>query len=101
MTVDAIVREWDADEGWGVLDSSETPGGCWAHFSAAAMPGYVSFAPGQAVRLDWESPGQDGYPYRAVRFAPSDRAFTDRPTPRPDKAYRSELALDFDLLPDD
>ena len=36
--VAAIVREWHADLGWGVLDSPETPGGCWAHFSVIGTP---------------------------------------------------------------
>src|SRR5687767_5224347 len=32
--VRATVREWHNDLGWGVLDSPETPGGCWIHYSA-------------------------------------------------------------------
>jgi len=27
------VRFWHRDEGFGVNDSPDTPGGCWAHFS--------------------------------------------------------------------
>ena len=43
---------WHDDQGWGVLDSPDTPGGCWAHFShlpdagglrAAAVGARVSF----------------------------------------------------------
>ncbi|ROO52320.1 hypothetical protein EDC02_7242 [Micromonospora sp. Llam0] len=34
--VDGVIRSWNVDEGWGVIDSAETPGDCWAHFSAAA-----------------------------------------------------------------
>jgi CspA family cold shock protein len=66
----AIVREWRDEEGWGVLDSPETPGGCWVHFSHLDMTGYRGLDPGQAVLLDWEAPGQDGYGYRAVRVVP-------------------------------
>jgi len=69
-TTTASVREWRDDEGWGVLDSSDTPGGCWAHFSHLDMPGYHTLSMGQVVRLDWESPGQDCYDYRAVRVVP-------------------------------
>ncbi|BCB90592.1 S1 domain-containing protein [Phytohabitans suffuscus] len=66
-TTTATVREWRDDEGWGVLDSADTPGGCWAHFSSIDMPGYRVLERGGTVRLTWESPGQDGYEYRAVR----------------------------------
>ncbi|HEY7174032.1 MAG TPA: cold shock domain-containing protein [Micromonosporaceae bacterium] len=69
-TTTATVREWRDDEGWGVLDSPDTPGGCWAHFSHIDMPGYRALNSGQAVRLDWESASQDGFDYRAVRVVP-------------------------------
>lgn len=69
-TTTATTREWRDEEGWGVLDSAVTPGGCWTHFSHLDMPGYRALKPGQVVRLDWESPGQDGYGYRAVRVVP-------------------------------
>ncbi|MGW1529923.1 cold-shock protein [Streptomyces sp. NPDC002159] len=66
--IEAMVREWDDEEGWGVLDSSETPGGCWAHFSAVEMPGFRSLVAGQKVTLEWESGEQDGFQHRAVRI---------------------------------
>jgi cold shock protein len=69
-TTPATVREWRDEEGWGVLDSPDTPGGCWAHFSHIEMSGYRSLTPGRAVLLEWEAPGQDGYGYRAVRVVP-------------------------------
>jgi CspA family cold shock protein len=69
-TTTATVREWRDEEGWGVLDSPDTPDGCWVHFSHLEMPGYRGLDPGQVVRLDWEAPGQDGYGYRAVRVVP-------------------------------
>jgi cold shock protein len=53
-----------------VLDSSETPGGCWGHFSEIEMDGFRSLRPGQRVELEWEAPGQDGYDYRALRIVP-------------------------------
>lgn len=68
--VEAVVRQWDNEEGWGVLDSPETPGGCWTHFSHVEMDGYRSLVPGQRVDLVWESLGQDGYDFRAVRVLP-------------------------------
>jgi len=69
-TTPAVCREWNDEEGWGVLDSADTPGGCWTHFSHLEMTGYHSLTPGQPVLLDWESPGQDGYDFRAVRVVP-------------------------------
>jgi cold shock protein len=97
MTVVGVVREWHQDEGWGVIDSDETPGGCWAHFSSAAVPGYATFTAGQAIWLEWESPGQDGYPFRAARFWPYEADATGTVVGRePGDAYRSELSLSFD-----
>lgn len=94
MTVVGIVREWHQDEGWGVIDSDETPGGCWAHFSSAAVPGYVALTAGQAVWLEWESPGQDEFPFRAVRFWPYESDPVDKTARREaGDAYRSELSL--------
>jgi CspA family cold shock protein len=70
--IQATVREWDDEQGWGVLDSRETPGGCWAHYSAVEMPGFRSLAAGQKVTLEWEAVEQDGYQCRAVRVVVAD-----------------------------
>jgi CspA family cold shock protein len=75
--VQATVREWHNDIGWGVLDSPETPGGCWTHYSAietrppahvedTEVSKYKGVAAGDSVELEWEAPGQDGFDYRAV-----------------------------------
>src|SRR4051812_30956794 len=97
MVVTAKIREWHTDLGWGVIDSPETPGGCWAHFSAAAVSGYADFGSGEAVSLEWESPGQDGYSYRAVRFWPLGIDPVSRVTnTAPSRAYHSTLTLTFD-----
>ncbi|MER5291114.1 cold shock domain-containing protein [Streptomyces pharetrae] len=70
--ITATVREWHDEEGWGILDSPETPGGCWAHFSNLELDGFRTLSPGQQVDLAWEAPGfeQDGYAYRAVNVVP-------------------------------
>ncbi|SNT54165.1 cold-shock protein [Actinacidiphila glaucinigra] len=70
--VTATVREWSDEEGWGVLDSPETPGGCFGHYSHIQAPGFRTLSPGQQVDLSWEAPGfkQDGYDYRAVSIVP-------------------------------
>jgi cold shock protein len=95
-----LIRVWNDDEGWGVIDSPHTPGGCWAHFSAAA--GEPPFTPGLPVRLEWEPAHQDGYTFRAVRFWPADRDPVDRiTTSQPSAAYESTLTLTFDPTPPD
>ncbi|MFV2119811.1 cold shock domain-containing protein [Streptomyces sp. Act-28] len=70
--VTATVREWREEEGWGVLDCPETPGGCRGHYSVIETPGFRTLSAGQRVDLEWEAPGfrQDGYAYRAVRVVP-------------------------------
>ena len=73
------IREWNSDEGWGVIDAADTPGGCWAHFGAAAVDGYADFEAGDPVRFEWESPGQDGFPFRATRLWPEGREPVERP----------------------
>jgi CspA family cold shock protein len=75
--VTATVREWHDDLGWGVVDSPETPGGCWVHFSHIESPviansdgveisEYKELAPGETVALEWTTPGQDGWDFQAV-----------------------------------
>jgi CspA family cold shock protein len=70
--VTAIVREWREEEGWGVLDSPETPGGCFGHYSAIQMPGFRTLTPGRRVDLTWQPLDfkQDGYDYRALTIVP-------------------------------
>ena len=95
VTTTGRVRSWQDNEGWGVIDCSETPGGCWAHFSVVAVAGYKALAPGQDVALDWEPAQQDGYSYRAVRTWPADRPpVVDRvDPPRAQQACSSTLTI--------
>lgn len=69
-TTTGVVRFWLDEEGWGVVDSPETPGGCWAHFSSVQAAGYRGLAAGQDVHVEWERGDQDGYAFRAVRTWP-------------------------------
>jgi CspA family cold shock protein len=62
-----VVRVWHGEQGWGVVDAPETPGGCWVHFSAVDAPGYRELRAGQQVLLEAEPVEQDGYRYRATR----------------------------------
>jgi cold shock protein len=65
-TVGGSVVVWHDDEGWGVIASPAVDGEVWTHFSNIVGTGYRSLRRGQAVRLRYETPGQDGYPHRAV-----------------------------------
>lgn len=95
MTSRGTVRVWVDDEGWGVIDSPDTPGGCWTHVSALHVPGYRALEADQAVELEWEAPGQDGYRYRAVRAWPAGQDPGPEPeaVTGPSEAYRSTLTL--------
>jgi len=98
MTVAATVLVWHEAEGWGVIDSRETPGGCWAHFSHIVTQGAHSLRPGQPVHLDWVAGEQDGYHFRATSVYPADETPADvRPTgTHQTPGYHSTLELTFD-----
>jgi CspA family cold shock protein len=71
--VAGTVRFWLSDEGWGVVDSVETPGGCFAHFSVVRMDGYKQLAAARAVELEWEVPAggeYEGWPFFATEVTP-------------------------------
>ena len=93
-----VVRDWQALEGWGVLDSAETPGGCWAHFSSLDMAGYLALVPGQPVEFTYERGPQDGYEYRASTVRVMDDAAGTQPTHVVEggAAYSSTLTIDMD-----
>jgi CspA family cold shock protein len=63
MTSVGSVQIFDADEGWGVIDGPDVPGGCWVHFSAIAVDGYRALARGQQVSFRAEAAHQDGYAF--------------------------------------
>ena len=65
--IGGVVRNWDGEEGWGVIDATETPGGCFVHFSAIVGVGYRTLRAGERVTLTFACPGfkQDGYDYVA------------------------------------
>ncbi|MDY6056061.1 cold-shock protein [Micrococcus sp.] len=80
MRADGHVVSWNEEEGWGVLSSEATPGGCWAHFSALEGDGFRQAQPGERVRFTFAATGpqgQDGFSYRAERVEFPDRARTD------------------------
>jgi CspA family cold shock protein len=84
------VQVWHREEGWGVIDCPDTPGGCFVHFSHLwndSMPtpgpgesltsGYREAVAGEIVDFDWQrtsSPGsQDGYSFIAIWARPRGR----------------------------
>ncbi|HEX3955419.1 MAG TPA: cold shock domain-containing protein [Trebonia sp.] len=77
--VAGVVKRFDPDEGWGVIDAPEVPGGCFVHFSNIEVPGYRQLHAGQQVRFTFEQPGflQDGYRYRAVTVWPTDESLAN------------------------
>lgn len=98
MTSLGQVRFWHDVDGWGVIDSDATPGGCWAHFSSVLVAGYKSLRTGQRVRFTFETAEQDGYSFRTVEAWPADQApvRTTQEASGPSAAYRSTLTLTFD-----
>jgi cold shock protein len=68
--VDGTAVLWNDDEGWGALASSAVDGEVWAYFSYVIMDGYKTLRPGQPVSFTYETPGQDGYPHRAISVWP-------------------------------
>ena len=96
VSAQATVRRWDDEEGWGVLDSDATPGGCWTHFAALDVDGYRTLSPGQRVLLEAESPGQDGYAWRALRVVIDGAGPTTPHESNASGAYTSDLSVTFD-----
>ena len=92
-----IVREWHSAEGWGVIDSEDAPGGCWAHQSHLDMEGIRELQAGQVVELTFDDRGQDGYPFRATRVVvPGVAASPTFGTSFRSDAYRSHVVIQFD-----
>lgn len=96
VAVAAVVREWHEDEGWGVVDSPETPDGCWAHWSSVAVEGFRTLTAGQDVHLEWEPADQDGYGFRALRAWPAGADPVEHDGVDHEGACSSELTIRID-----
>jgi CspA family cold shock protein len=98
VVVTGTVRFWQDELGWGVLDSDETPAGCWAHFSALRMPGHHTLSAGGRVHFEWEAVEQNGYSFRATIAWPDgvDPASDDTVRITDSTAYRSSLTITWD-----
>ncbi|MEV2240458.1 cold shock domain-containing protein [Micromonospora sp. NPDC049891] len=89
-----VVRIYHSGAGWGVIDGSEVPGGCWVHFSAIAMNGYRQLAAGQRVSFIAEPAAQDGFAYRAVKVWTTETEPVDQQRESSQsRAYDSTLTL--------
>ena len=88
-----MVRQFDADEGWGVLDGPDIPGGCRVHFSAVAGTGYRQLAVGRSVLFEAAPADQDGFAFRPTRaWAGADTSVEQHGS----AAYGSSLLVQFD-----
>ena len=98
MSQTGTVREFHADEGWGVIDAPGVPGGCWVHFSALAMEGFRSLEAGQTVTFVAAPAQQDGYAFAATKVWTGDEEPADDIVPegQHSAAYHSTLTLHFD-----
>lgn len=79
--VTGTVSEWHHEEGWGVVEAPEVPGGCWTHFTAIAGPGYRELTVGELVRVAAEPVEQDGFAYRALAVLRAGMTTADIPDP--------------------
>lgn len=93
--IDATVREWHDDLGWGVVDAPETPGGCWVHYSNIDVDGYRSLSGVTHVEIDYELADQDGYQFRAIRAAIPGRPSAPPDERAPSAAYGSTLHIEW------
>jgi cold shock protein len=92
-----VVRDWSDEHGTGVIDSAETPGGCWVHFSHIVTDGVGSLMAGDQVSFTYEAFAQDGFSYRAVLVWPPG-VKPEAPSPAdhqdgPSAAYQSTLTI--------
>ena len=97
MASEGTVREWSDERGFGVIDSADTPGGCWFHFSCVVTKELASPRPGDQVTFTYETLPQDGFSYRALLvWPPGVRPGTplqERPNEGPFAAYQSRLTI--------
>jgi CspA family cold shock protein len=102
MTSTGHVRVYHRDEGWGVIDGPDVPGGCWVHFSVIAAGGYWSLTAGHPVVFRFEAADQDGFGFRAVKVWTGGPEQPDDDAGRQDPGggYTSTLTLTFDPAPD-
>ena len=55
MATNGVVRSWNIEEMQGIIDSDETPGGCWTLFHSVAVEGFPALREGQQVEFEWNA----------------------------------------------
>jgi CspA family cold shock protein len=96
MSVRGVIRLWHEDDGWGVVDAPQTPGGCWASFSTLAAAAFWEPQEGEPVEFEFEVFPQDAFAYRAMRMWPFGTAPVDRTPEAPGSAFGSAFTVEFD-----
>jgi cold shock CspA family protein len=97
MASEGVVRAFDADQGWGVIDGPEVPGGCWVSFAAIAADGYRELSAGQRVSFRAEAASQDGFAFRAVKVWTGEAEPAGPARDQPSSgAYHSSLIVAYD-----
>ncbi|HJQ04401.1 MAG TPA: hypothetical protein VJ872_03090 [Nocardioides sp.] len=88
MSSIGTVLSWNLEDGWGVIESADTPGGCWFHVSAWLARGAEPQV-GTPVAFDPEAGRQDGYDFRALGVWPADSSPVSREVNEGSTAYAS------------
>jgi cold shock protein len=65
-----VVRTWNDEEGFGVIDSDDTPGGCGAVFAVIQADGYRTLHAGQLVQFRFIKARQDDCDFQALEVLP-------------------------------
>jgi cold shock protein len=60
------VKFFNADKGWGGIESTETPTDVWVHFSDIEGSGFRALDAGEKVEFRWEPTIQDSWRCRAT-----------------------------------
>lgn len=95
-TASGRVLAWRSEEGWGVIETGATPGGCWAHFSSVEMDGYRALHVGQQVTVEYEPAAQDGYQWRALRVSVDGAQTQTEGTYDAGNAHSSTVDIEWD-----
>ena len=94
---EGTIRAWSDERGFGVIDSADTPGGCWFHFACVVIDELASPRPGDQVTFTYETSPQDGFSYRALLVWPPGvgpgTPLHERPGDGPSAAYQSRLTI--------
>lgn len=65
------VASWSEEDGWGVLDSESTPGGCFASFAVVHVEGYRTLSAGSRVTFNAIPMEIEGMHWQATSVTPT------------------------------